>query len=364
MLYVTRTFTAATLFFYLFCVSYTQGQDSLEINKITVNYKAVKLPLKNQTLLLTSSNNDVVIEFKPLAGDAVFYHYRINEATKWHISQFPVIQFYDLAGGDYQIEIKAQTLTGFTKSLHLTIIKDEAFYQEWFFWPSIGIYILLIFGIAAYLFFLYDFRNKLKVQHIRNQIASDLHDEVGSNLNSIAIFIEVLRKKVAKVQPELASILDRITANSEETVSLMRETVWAINPDNDSTEKLFERMKSLGFEVLSVKKIDFIYENTIENDKLSISMEQRRNLYLIYKEAINNIVKHANATKVWVNIIKENNRLKIDIQDNGCGFDKNEIFEGNGLKNFENRGKSNGIDIKIDSEPKKGTKVAMMATVE
>ena len=338
--------------------------------KPTIQFTKIKVldSLYNPNLKVISlPNNKNFIEFEFSSSNfsnsqKTSFQYKLEGIdANWvqaNIQRFA--NYTNLPPGEYTFKV-ALADQSVSKELKLNIV--PAFHQKWWFWPSIGIYILLIFGIAAYLFFLYDFRNKLKMQYVRNQIASDLHDEVGSNLNSIAIFIEVLKKKVKKESPELLNILDKISTNSEETVSLMRDTVWSINPDNDSPDKLFDRMKSHGYEVLTIKNIHYTFQNNISDVKLSLTMEQRRHLYLIYKEAINNILKHAKASKVALNIWKENNKIHIKIEDNGLGFNKEAVFEGNGLKNFQNRGLNNGIKVIVNSVLKEGTTVEIMVMV-
>jgi signal transduction histidine kinase len=237
-------------------------------------------------------------------------------------------------------------------------VKDSIWQKSWF-WPSIVVYFLMVLGIGVYLFFLYNFRQKLKMQYVRNQIASDLHDEVGSNLNSIAIFVELLKKKMPKAQPELMALMAKITENSEETVSLMRDTVWAINPDNDNTEKLLEKLESFGIEMLSSKGIVFSFENLLNIKKSQFQMEQRRNIYLICKEAINNIAKHSEATKASCKLYSKNGNTYIEITDNGKGFDISKTFEGNGLKNFKFRSEDEEIRVIINSELGNGTAIVV-----
>ena len=214
---------------------------------------------------------------------------------------------------------------------------------------------------ARLLFKLYDFRQKLKMQHVRNQIAADLHDEVGSNLNSIAIYTEVLRKNDSGKSTD---ILDKITANSKESVSLMQDTVWMINPKNDSTEKLLERMKAFASGILATKNISFDFNAPADFKKVKFSMEQRKNCYLIYKESINNIVKHAEATKVVVSIAQKNDEIDIEIQDNGKGFDLDQLHDGNGLQNFKERAEEAEFELIIDSKIGIGTKISMKIVAE
>jgi nitrate/nitrite-specific signal transduction histidine kinase len=305
-------------------------------------------------------NEIVFFELKPPTNQALNYEFRIPKTEQfgqWRdIGSVPIVQIPALNGGDYEIEIS--TIESKEKTLFkFPINVQQPFWQESWFWPLIALYIVLIIGIGLYLFFLYDFRQKLKMQYVRNQIASDLHDEVGSNLNSIAIFVEVLRKKVAHENVDVLSLLSKITDNSEETVSLMRDTVWAINPANDSTEKLIAKMRSFAVETLSAKGISFDFQVDLGKKSDDFSMDQRRNLYLIYKEAINNIVKHAEATKAFCKIYAKQGTINIEIHDNGKGFDLSKTFEGNGLNNFKLRSQENDLHVSVDSVPEQGTSI-------
>ncbi|MCD8538980.1 MAG: ATP-binding protein [Leadbetterella sp.] len=156
---------------------------------------------------------------------------------------------------------------------------------------------------------------------------------------------------------DVLPILDRITSNSEETVGLMRDTVWAINPENDSTDRLIERMRSFGAEILAAKNINFRFEAPLLKNKAELSMEQRRNLYLVYKEAINNIVKHSGAKNAECVLEKKENGLTARVTDDGKGFDPSKSFEGHGLKNFLLRSRDSDLSVTVQSAPGKGATV-------
>lgn len=343
------SFTLLLCLFHLFSIA------QLKLKQIRVDGKAVSF---SQKIVLSASNNDLLFDFEIPKSDSSIFYYRLAELSeKWTQSTYPSAHYQNLSGGKYTFQIFEQNTNFKSKTETIVFEVKEAFWQKSWFWPSIIIYILMVLGIGIYLFFLYDFRQKLKMQYVRNQIASDLHDEVGSNLNSIAIFVELLKKKIPDAHPELMSLLGKITDNSEETVSLMRDTVWAINPDNDSTEKLLEKMESFGIEMLSSKGVAFDFENLLDVKKSHFSMDQRRSIYMIFKEAINNIAKHADATKATCRFLSKNGHNYIEITDNGRGFDVERSFEGNGLKNFKFRSEDADIRVNIHSEINKGTKV-------
>ena len=311
---------------------------------------------------LSALDDDVVFSFLPIHADSVTYFFQMqNLDNQWFSSKFPETRYTNFKGKKYVFLMKAVVNgkeTGITKQ---AIEKELSLTEEYWFLPSVVFYILLLFSAGLYFFMLNNFRQKLKVQTIRNRIASDLHDEVGATLSSIAISAKLVQKKLGKNSPEIQPILDRIKADSEETIHSIRDTVWTINPDNDSPEKLFEKIRSFAFELFAAMDIALQFENEILPDKkLKISMEQRRNIYLICKEAINNIAKHSAATKVKINISRHADGLNILIKDNGVGFDKNENYEGNGLKNFRSRAAESFIELKIQSEIGQGTEIFML----
>jgi signal transduction histidine kinase len=314
-----------------------------------------------QTKRLNLKYNEIInIALQTTDNQPFSYQYRIlktEKFTDWReIGSSPIIQLPLLDGGEYSLEIsskqKPQNIL-----FKLLIHVKKAFWQKAWFVPSVIVYILFLIGIGVYFFTLYNLRQKLKLQDVRNRIAADLHDEVGSNLNSIAIFVELLRKKSPK---DLLPILDKITNNSKESVQLMQDTIWAIQAKNDDFQKFIDKMRGFATEVLAAKNISLTFDNQAFNSKNIISMEARKNAYLIFKESINNIVKHSEATKATIKIWNDKNQIAIQIEDNGVGFDTNQQFEGNGLRNFEARAEESEMQVKIKSEIGKGTVITLV----
>jgi two-component sensor histidine kinase len=314
-----------------------------------------------RNLLQLKYNEIVTLQFQSQNTDnQVFnYYFRILNTEKYNrwieLGDEPIIHIPPLDGGEYQVEITTNPKNN-KANISLPVSIKQAFWQLWWFLPVVIIYVLFLIGIGIYFFTLYNLRQKLKLQDVRNRIAADLHDEVGSNLNSIAIFVELLRRKSP---PELLPILDKITNNSVESVQLMQDTIWAIQAKNDDFSKFTDRMRGFATEVLAAKGISLHFDNQIVNPKISLSMDARKNAYLIYKEAINNIVKHSKANKAEVKISENNNQILIEVSDNGIGFDPNQATEGNGLHNFEQRAEDHEMQLNIDSEQGIGTKIVL-----
>ncbi len=194
---------------------------------------------------------------------------------------------------------------------------------------------------------------RLAIEKTRMGIAMNLHDDVGSVLTSLSIYGEAA--KIALLEnntDKTENLLDKIGVSARETMDNMSDIVWTINPVNDNGEKLFNKMEAFASSVLNAKEIVLKFEVDKELFESDFLMSVRQNLFLIFKESINNIAKHAAATEVIVSFYISNNLLKMDITDNGKGFDlsmvSKKITGGNGLKNMRERAATlNGkIDIR------------------
>jgi signal transduction histidine kinase len=340
----------------LYCSQFAFSQskiDSIIVDGEKADFNA------NKPIEILALQNEVIFHMqKPSNSTNNTYHYYLQGFdSQWHKSDFNQIRYTNFTGGSFTFFWKVNQ----EKEQSISIEVERSLTEEWWFLPILIFYIVLLLSAAIYFFLLYNLRQKVKIQSIRNRIASDLHDEVGSNLNSIALFTRIAEKKLGIENVEIHALLDKIKSNSEDTLTTIRDTVWAINPDNDSSENLFEKMRAMAFEILSAKDIELNYTNEIVDHKaLKMSMEQRRNVYLIFKEAINNIVKHSDATEVTIKISKEKSDIKLDIADNGKGFDTKENYEGNGLKNYKKRETEGFLNVKLESKTGKGTSIEVL----
>jgi len=219
---------------------------------------------------------------------------------------------------------------------------------------------LVLFAILSFVIYRnYHARQKLKLLTLRNKIASDLHDDVGSTLSSISIFSQMAQQQARETIP----LLETIGESSRKMLDAMADIVWTIKPENDQFEKIIMRMRSFAYELLGAKKIDFEFVADEEVAKINLPMEVRKNLYLIFKEATNNIVKYAQADNAKFAINTERNNLTMMIKDNGKGFDVNKSTEGNGLKNMRKRAAEIGAKLLIDSLPGSGTTIQLSVAV-
>jgi signal transduction histidine kinase len=203
----------------------------------------------------------------------------------------------------------------------------------------------------------YKLRQQLKELEIRNQIAADLHDEVGSSLSSIQMLSQMVNNQPHTDEKEKA-ILQKMSNNAKETVEKMSDIVWMIKPGENDAVGLGDRMQRFLYEIGEGKNItcNFSSQNL---DSAELSMAQRKNIYLIFKEAVNNAVKYSGTSTIDVSLIKVEKQLILTINDFGKGFDIEHIRRGNGLENMQNRATELGGKLIQNSEIGKGTLIKL-----
>lgn len=197
-------------------------------------------------------------------------------------------------------------------------------------------------------------KSLLEKQQLRTQIAGDLHDEIGSTLTSISFYSEAVKMQLPQGNPAAGHLLNKIGANARTVVDAMRDIVWVINPANDVSESLVARMKAHAAEVCSDRNIRCRFEAE-DSTVAKLEPEQRKNIYLIYKEAVHNAVKYADCNEITVRFSRKDGFLHLQVQDNGTGFDQNAVQEGNGLANMKRRAEEIGAGFRLDSAAGRGT---------
>jgi len=256
--------------------------------------------------------------------------------------------------GQYTFRVKGSNNDGVwnEEGTSVKIIITPPFRQTWWF------RLLILAIIAGLLEALHKYRlsKKLEIERMRLRIARDLHDDVGSSLSSIALTAELLQKESV-----MDSLADRRLARVHETAQKLsrnlKEIVWAIDPQRDKFGDLLLHMKEAAEELLGQKGI--AYTLAVPQDELpqSLKMEFRRNLFLIYKELLHNVVKHAEATKVEIALTRMNGTLQLQVADNGKGFGEEKVGNGNGLKSMRARAGELDGQLEINSGPERGTRV-------
>jgi signal transduction histidine kinase len=235
------------------------------------------------------------------------------------------------------------------------------FYATWWFFTLCALFIASL----AYAFYRYRINQIIAMQKVRNKIARDLHDDIGSTLGSISFFSEAAKQLVESSNTAGAEkMLVKIGDTSREMIENMSDIVWSVNPQNDTVKHLTERMRVFAGDLVASSEIQLHFNCDKKVDEMKLSMEQRKNIFLIFKETIYNSVKYAACKNITVDIVRNDGGLEMKIADEGKGFDVNNYTSknGNGLKNMKHRAEEVGAVYTIQSSPEKGTTTTLLIT--
>jgi len=273
------------------------------------------------------------LDFLPHEKDQFKYKLDGFEEQWQEADETMTAKYTDVHPGQYDFYIQARNRDGVWGAPQnmATIIIIPAFWMTWWFKTSV---VLLILAMM-YSLYRYRLMKIVELQNVRMKIAGDLHDEIGSNLSGIAIAAQMKARNNSFTEEERREFME-IGQTAIQTASSMRDIVWFINPQNDSTENLLMKMKDTAKALLKSMDVTFTENHSVQ---ITLPLELRRQLFLIYKEALHNIAKHSGATKVSIRLEEVQSVIELQIQDNGKGFDPAARSNGNGLGNMNRRAK-------------------------
>jgi two-component sensor histidine kinase len=320
----------------------------------------LKQPVElTRQITLSYYQNDILLEF---AGLNYFhpeknqYQYKLEPYNKeWLTTDASkrVANYTNLNPGKYVFKVRASNNDGVwnLQETSLAIIITPPFWQTWWFRTMIALAVVgLVYGVYRY-----RLQQVMRLQNIRNRIASDLHDDIGSTLNSISVYSEVAKNDPDKKEYSL----NMIGESSRKVIDAMSDIVWTINPENDSFENIILRMRSLAYNLLRAKDIEFSFKADETLHHLKLSLEKRRNFYLIFKEALNNLIKYSKAKRVQISLLHHSSTITLLIRDDGLGFDATKKYNGNGLTNIKKRAKEINAELTIESGENTGTSLQL-----
>jgi two-component sensor histidine kinase len=330
-------------------------QDINETNTITLNH--------NQTFFTLELSG---LDFASAAQ--MRYAYRlVGIHTDWIDNGFQnTLAFNNIAPGDYILEVKTQGTNGVwsaIKTLKIHVL-PPFWRRTWFIGLCVALFLLGIYK-------LYTFRiNQLKHVHIvQNSIAADLHDDIGSSLSHIEILSFLSQKQLDSEQSEgkAKELMVKISEEVKKTNESLHQLVWTMHAENDGFEPTMTKLNRMAIEILEPQDIRLSFSLPQQAiPTFEFGRERQRDLIMVYKEAITNISKHAEATAVHIIIdIKKDvlAMLSIDIEDNGIGCEtkrNTSSFGGNGLKNMHQRMLKHGGSCVVHAkENGKGTVVTI-----
>lgn len=305
-----------------------------------------------ETVELHARRSYVQISFAGIDLDAgLQFRYRL-EAPNSEWSQPDAQQsvvFPGLPDGKYRFLVQALSSDGAAGAVAVVSLNVlPPFWQRWWF------LLICAAAMAAAIWQWQRLRLErlLELERLRTRIATDLHDDIGGSLSHIAVLSELARRKIGD-----SEYLSQIATISQETAAAIGDVVWAINPHRDSLNDLLLRMRRFAADVLSARDIGVRFHAPGPEETHKLNSDLRRQLYLVFKEAINNVARHAEATLVEVDLRLDRAAIVLEIRDNGRGFDSRQAGTGNGLDSLRNRAQRLKGTFSVESGEKKGTRL-------
>ena len=342
---------------------------------------------------LSASQNNLEIDYYGIdfrAGELLRYQYKLEGAdADWsQPSELRTVTYANLQPATYRFLVRAINSDG-VASETLASVSFKILPPIWERWWFVLGALLLVFGVVVVVYRYRTARLRevnialseareaeenlsrsrqeriAELEKVRSRIATDLHDDIGASLTQIVVLSEVAQ--AGSKGNATSAPLTKISEVSNELVGTMSDIVWSINPTKDHISDLTQRMRRFASDVLTSRSIRFHFEANEDAATIVIGSNLRRELYLIFKESINNIAKHADAKNVWTEMDFSGGTLTLTIKDDGNGFDPLDASiaeNGNGLASMRRRTQETGGQFDLHSAPGKPTEIKVRFPVE
>ncbi len=345
-----------------------EEKDSLNIfiSKVMVNKDDTSYNRLGHPFHLKYFQNTIDIDFVAPYFDntnKLKYRYRLEGLdTGWTTNNNNnTARFHALRPGNYRFRAAASVngVDWFESKEEIVFNIHPSFWKRGWFYAIV----LLLIGAGIYTLYRYQLNKKLEVERLRMGIARDLHDDIGSALSNIHIISSMeMNKQVSN--GGAGQVFRKIKESSKAILENMQDIVWAINPKNDTLEQVLAKMKEFAGELCESAGVDYTFETGPGLDMIKLTVNKRKDLFLVFKEAINNAVKYSQGTKIHISLLRQQTDwLRLKITDNGKGFAKNEIHPGNGLRNMKERAKEVNGQIEIETVSGQGTTVELLLPI-
>ncbi|MBI1745786.1 MAG: hypothetical protein HYR55_04265 [Acidobacteria bacterium] len=340
-----------------------ESQPPIYISRIQVANRELPLPETGARqitdLTLPNANHNIQIQYVGVSfrrEGKLRYQTKLEGADgDWRPpGELRWANYRGLAPGSYRFLVRAVAADG-EISEEPAVVSFQVQPPIWKEW-----WVLTLAGLALVAFLNGSYRVRVKrivaMERVRQQIATDLHDEIGSGLSQVAILCEVAKREVT---PAVATVFDEVAELARSMRDSMSDIVWAVDPRKDRLTDLIQRMRQAAYNLLESEglKLEFNAPEDDEIERIGLVPDRRRQVLLIFKEAITNIARHSKAKHARVGILVKGGALDLIIWDDGCGFDTRGRYEGHGLQSLKNRATALKGNLDIVSAPGQGTLV-------
>ena len=329
---------------------------------------------------LASDQNNIEIEFAGLSfavGGSLRYQYKLEGASsQWSApTDQRTITYPNLAAGSYGFFVRAVSSDGTVSESPASVsfrVLRPVWQRWWFVSMMLIITAIPLITVARYrrqrLRAVRDAEGALRrsreerlieLEQVRRRIATDLHDDIGSSLSQIFLLSEVVRQRIGSDSADIVEPLSMISSASNEMVSSMSDIVWAINPQKDHLRDVTHRMRRFASDTFATRDIAFKFSAPDDEADIRLGANIRREVFLVFKESVNNLVKHSACTEAQVVFEITDGFLLLRVIDNGIGFDSSTDSDGHGLLSMRERASSIGGQFDLASKVGQGTTITL-----
>lgn len=289
-------------------------------------------------------------DFTP--GRERLFEYRLAADAGWSApTPRDAVDYAALAPGRYRFEVRAAGVDAPPATVAF-VVRPPVWRRAWFLALAAA-----LLGALAWRFHRSRVARALELERVRTRIATDLHDDIGASLSQIAIWSEVAAR--GGIDAAVRERLESIAAACRETVDSMSDIVWAINPAHDRLSDLVHRMRRFATDVFTARDVGFSFAAETP-DELTLGTDVRRQVLLVFKEAVHNAVRHSGCTSAEVRISVGGGGLAVVVRDDGRGFDPQSRRDGHGLDSMTARARGLGASLEIRSAAGQGTTVTLL----
>lgn len=310
---------------------------------------------------IAPGQNTVQIDYGAI-GEGMRYRHRLEGAADaWSApTELRSVTYPKLAPGSYRFQVVAVGSDGVDGDRPATVAFTvlAPIWQRWWF-VALAAVALVAITLAVYRFRI---GRLLELERIRTRIATDLHDDIGANLTKIALLTEVAHREVEHQRLPSPEQLGTVSAVARESLDAMSDIVWSVDPGHDRLHDLVQRIRHSASDVLTAAGITLVFHAPAGEQDPGLDASLRRDVFLIVKECLTNIVRHSGATRVEIDVTIARGRLRLTIADDGRGFDENVPPQGHGLINMRRRARALGGTIEVATSGR-GTTVTLQAPI-
>ncbi|HEX5151460.1 MAG TPA: tetratricopeptide repeat protein [Parafilimonas sp.] len=372
----------SVIFYWYGNVYFTKGDYPVAISYYRRNYQtAIDWKVYDQAMLCC---NGLAKTFRKinLTDSGIFYAKKVLELNNYAKHPKALLEALDLLANVYKSKgnndstvkylqlavstkdslfnqqklIQMQTLTFNEQLRQQDILAEQKAYRDKLkAYILIGGSILILISAGLLFFYRYRIKQLKNLQSVKSRIASDLHDDIGATLTNINILAELSKQNFNKTG-NADTYLNRISEEINTTSQALDDIIWSVNVHDDSFDEIILRMRRYAGELFDADKTNYTIQLDEKLSSMKLNMEQRRDLYLLFKESVNNIHKHAAATNVSISITGEDHSILMKVEDDGKGFCRKETPR-NGLKNMQSRVQKWKGEMQVETVQDKGTRL-------